>query len=223
MTASVVTLSVESAAEAQVEDYRAAATVQGEDSSSPNRCLDRAYELTGFKQTQVLNWSFQASSTPAGLGRAAATSTIQRAFSNIVDARNDCGRKDRSGPTARYLGTTGHGTSCTIMDGRNVVGYKRLPTTTLARACMWVVDNRIVEVDIQINSRLPWATSLASCRKAYMLEAVMTHEVGHAFGLGHVSEAKHGRLTMSTNNDGMCINSESRLGLGDLLGLEALY
>ncbi|CAN5769967.1 hypothetical protein BH23CHL7_BH23CHL7_05520 [soil metagenome] len=223
MAVSVLTLSVEPAAEAHVEDYRAAATVQLTGSSSPKPCLDRAYELSGFRQTRVLNWSFQAKSTPAGLKRAAAAATIQRAFANIVNARNDCGRKDRSAPSASYLGTTGHGTSCTVMDGRNVVGFKRLPTMTLAQACMWVLGDSIVEVDIQINSRLPWATSLASCRKAYMLEAVVTHEVGHAFGLGHVSEARHGRLTMSTHNDGMCINTESRLGLGDLLALEALY
>jgi hypothetical protein len=56
-----------------------------------------------------------------------------------------------------------------------------------------------------------------------MLEAVLTHEAGHVFGLAHVGESRHGRLTMSPYIDGVCNNQESTLGLGDLRGLEALY
>ena len=46
---------------------------------------------------------------------------------------------------------------------------------------------------------------------------------GHAYGLDHVGEVNHGRLTMSTFIDGTCENQESTLGLGDMKGLEALY
>ncbi|CAN5580267.1 hypothetical protein BH23CHL6_BH23CHL6_00130 [soil metagenome] len=93
----------------------------------------------------------------------------------------------------------------------------------LALACWWVSGNRIVEADVQINSNVSWATSLAGCRFQPMLGAVTTHEVGHSFGMGHVGEKKHGRLTMSSHIDGNCNNQESTLGLGDVLGLEKLY
>lgn len=94
----------------------------------------------------------------------------------------------------------------------------------LARTCWWTIGGRIVEADIQINSNVAWATSLRSCSFGeVMLPAVMTHEVGHAYGLGHVGERRHGRLTMSTRLDGSCNNQEASLGLGDLLGLEQLY
>jgi hypothetical protein len=46
--------------------------------------------------------------------------------------------------------------------------------------------------------------------------------VGHAFGLGHVGERRHGELTMSTTGP-LCDNEEASLGLGDVLGLEELY
>jgi hypothetical protein len=210
-------------AERHVDDYRLAATAAVTASASPEPCADRAYKLTGGKWTTTLKWSFRASSTPTGLTRAAARTTIQRAFGNIVNARNDCGRSDRVGAKQSYLGTTSSKPNCNVMDGRNVVGFRSLPGDTLAQTCWWTVNGRIVEADIQINSTLPWATSLAGCRNKYMLEAVMTHEVGHAFGLGHVGETKHGRLTMSTRLDGPCNNQESTLGLGDLRGLEALY
>lgn len=192
-------------------------------SAVPSPCRDNAYRLSGGRWTRTLKWSFRASSTPAGLSRSSALSVIKRSFGNITRARNDCGRADRVGASASYLGTTSAKARCNSMDGRNVVGFKSLPADVLARTCWWVTGGRIVEADIQINSSYRWATSLSGCRGQPMLEAVMTHEVGHAFGMGHVGEGKHGRLTMSRYLDGLCNNQEATLGVGDMLGLEKLY
>jgi hypothetical protein len=189
----------------------------------PPPCSDKAYNLSGGKWTTTLKWYFRASSTPAGLVRSEARRVIKRSFGNIVNARNDCGRADRVSATASYLGTTSAKPSCSTRDKRNVVGFKNLAPEVLARTCWWVSGGRIIEADIQINKTYSWATSLSGCNFQPMLEAVMTHEVGHAFGMGHVGEKNHGRLTMSTRLDGMCNNQEATLGLGDLLGLEQLY
>ncbi len=210
-------------ATANADDYALAAEAAVTTSASSKPCSDGSYRLSGGKWTRTLKWSFRASSTPAGLSSGSVASTIQRSFGNIVNARNDCGRPDRVGAVAAYAGTTSSKPGCSFMDGQNVVGFRSLPSGTLARTCWWTINGRIVEADIQINSTLPWSTSISTCRSQYMLEAVMTHEVGHAFGLGHVGETKHGRLTMSTQIDGPCNNQEATLGLGDVRALEQLY
>lgn len=192
-------------------------------------CTDRAYNLLGGSWKKTYVWSFRNSSTPAGLVRSAARDAIKAGFSNIVNARNNCGRTDNVSATESYAGTTDRrpGLSrrgfCTSSDGFNAVGFGSLPSGVLAVTCTYSVNDRIVEADIRINSNVRWATSLAGCSGQPLLEPVMTHEAGHVFGLGHVGEAKHGRLTMSRYLDGSCQNNESTLGLGDLRGLEQLY
>ena len=55
------------------------------------------------------------------------------------------------------------------------------------------------------------------------MESTVTHERGHTFGLAHVSERRHGKLTMSSDSEGACQTSERTLGRGDVLGLARKY
>jgi hypothetical protein len=150
-------------------------------------------------------------------------------MANITGANNDCGRDDRVSARATFLGRAGHRPGltrrggCGTSDGRNAVGFGPLPEGIAAVTCVWAIGDRIVEADVRFRRSVSWATSLATCADASLLESVATHEFGHVFGLGHVSEERHGRLTMSTRLDALCDDSETTLGLGDLLGLEALY
>ena len=48
------------------------------------------------------------------------------------------------------------------------------------------------------------------------------HELGHVFGLNHVSESGHPNLTMSTAARD-CSNAPLSLGLGDVRALRQLY
>lgn len=201
-----------------------AGQVSGSVSLAPAPCVDSAYQLIGAKWAKgSYSWSFRARSVPSSLRRRAARNTIIRAFHNVTSEHNDCGRAARISITANFLGNTRHKPSCTSRDGHNVIGFGRLPRGILAVTCYWTRNGKMIEADMKINNREAWALSLAGCRRAVMLEATITHEAGHVFGLAHVGERRHGRLTMSTYIDGLCENQESTLGLGDMLGLEALY
>lgn len=88
------------------------------------------------------------------------------------------------------------------------------------------LDPAAMESDVKLNDlHYRWYAANKrprGCRRSYSVEAVATHEFGHVFGLGHVSEGLHGNLTMSTHT-GPCSGAQSSLGLGDVLGLRSLY
>lgn len=194
-------------------------------------CSDSAYKLNSYKWNKTLKWAFNAGSTPSGLNVDSVETALKAGMTNITRSDNSCNLSDAVSATHQYLGrkSTSVGISssgsCTTNDGVNMVGFGDLPAGTLGVACTWSSGGIAVESDIRFNKvDHKWTTSpgAASCSNRFSVEAVMTHEAGHAFGLGHVSESSHGNLTMSTQI-GPCQNSESSLGRGDVLGLRAHY
>lgn len=192
-------------------------------------CADRAYSHIGGRWTKPVHWSFKSGSTPAGLGVNAAEAALVKSFDNITGAFNDCGRSDKVDAEHVYDGRTNRAANisrnanCTPSDGRNVIAFGRLPEGILAVTCTRHFGSFILEADIKINTRYPWAATLGTCNNEELIEPTITHEVGHVFGLGHVGERRHPLMTMSTRSDGECNDAASTLGLGDMLGLEALY
>lgn len=208
-------------------EFRSARTA-----ASPAPCADNKYTYIGpsARWVSTLGWRLRASSIPAGLNSGDVLAIIKKSFKNVVNARNDCGRADNVSATHSYLGTTSRkpainpAGSCNSPDGFSVIGFGPLDDYFAGFTCIWWNgSNRITEMDMKLDPNQAWALSLADCHNELMMESLVTHEVGHAYGLGHVGEARHGRLTMSVYIDGLCENQEATLGLGDLLGLESLY
>lgn len=199
-------------------------TTRAASRSAPAPCLDGAFRTLGGKQTSTYKWSFKASTTPSGLNKSSVASMLQKSFTNVTTAHNDCGIADNVSATHHYLGTTSVSPNCNARDHQNVVGFGRLASGVLAVTCYWINNGKIVEADMKITTRESWALSLSSCHGDMpMLEATITHEAGHVFGLDHVGENRHGRLTMSPFLDGPCENNEATLGKGDVAGLASLY
>jgi hypothetical protein len=80
-------------------------------------------------------------------------------------------------------------------DGENTVGFARLvPKNVLAATWTYVDDDtgQVLEADMFFNSTNPWAT-LGACNGTatgnFDVADIATHELGHALGLNHYSDA----------------------------------
>jgi len=205
--------------------------------SYPNKCADGAFALEGDKWTTPYSWWFRAASTPKGMTVSAAEGALVRAANNITGAHNACGIADPVSATHVYKGhtsavanitATATTVACTKRDGVNVVSFGALPQHYLGLTCYWYDPNtkRAIEADVKLNSYWhPWFADSSvpkGCSGRFGVEATTTHEMGHVFGLAHVSMKLHGELTMAPAM-GPCTLGPARLGKGDILGLASQY
>jgi hypothetical protein len=210
-------------AEAAGEDFAKA--------GSPGECSDPEYTHGDRRLSSALRYRFNRSTTPSELRPGAAADAIRRGGTRVANTKSNCRMGDRVPVGLVYEGKTGQGAnidglSCGDGDGNSVVAFGDLPGGVLAATCNWGRYGDTVTSDIKINKQgVRWTTSprSGSCQGMWDLEGVMTHERGHTFGMGHVSETGHGNLTMSTNMNGTCQMSERTLGRGDVRGLGEKY
>ena len=217
--------------------------------NSPGECDDSAYNLKWwtfsdgtrkhFKWKSTLNWHFRANSVPSNVSAANAQDAVHRAILNMTGSHNNCGMADEVGATQSYAGTTTAGTDINAdgdacqanSDGKSVVAFGSIASDALAVNCTdgyWQRGDTYAtatDTDTRINkAAYGWyGIEPTPCSNKYSIEAVMTHEWGHGWGLAHVSEIDHGNLTMSKRLNAACAESEKSLGRGDVLGMRALY
>ncbi|WP_019819168.1 matrixin family metalloprotease [Saccharomonospora saliphila] len=202
-------------------------------------CEQSAYAFNhGGRGFPSLRWYYNSGSAArAGLSVAGAREAIVRANRTMTDVRDDCGLPRPDGRArSEYLGDTrasaniDSGAGCTsgFPDGDNTVSWGPFDSglNYLALTCTMSssATEQIYEADIYLasNRNLTLDLPKKGCSRLWDVEAVATHEWGHAFGLGHVDEETNGDLTMSPAITS-CDTSARTLGLGDHRGLDALY
>jgi hypothetical protein len=176
----------------------------------------------------------------------------RRALANITEGHNTCGMRGRTRAAGALIGHTArHGnfvyadgqTTCGKGDHQSVIDEGDLPggflEATLAWTCTWSETRhgvtRAVEADIRMNSAdYNWTYDPANdptCRPEqpptydrwrYDVESVLTHEMGHVYGLVNLSAVEDVNLTMYPGVR-RCTGHMRTLGRGDVLGMRALY
>ncbi len=201
----------------------------------PSACSDSHYYSWGMRLNNYIRWYFNGKSTPSYMSKSAVLTAMKRAGANVSGVRDGCGVPDNVPAVLRYVGATresvnmGTGGVCKGNDHKSVVGFGNLPSYRTGNTCVWawIQDgpDRINSTDVRLNkSDYSWTAKVTgSCRGRYDVESTMTHERGHAFGLGDVSESSHANLTMSSKSNGPCQTSERTLGKGDAIGLNRKY
>lgn len=198
---------------------RAATTTTTAKASS---CTNKTFTKLGFRWTAPVRWSYN----PAGQ-KVAGASSIRAGADAWTGAIAACGRKVTSSAAERLAAATTTQASgvtaaggCGQPSGASVVGWGALPSGTLAVTCVWSRSGTAVEVDQRYTTRQQWNVATTCSGARFDLRGVAMHEWGHAFGLGHTAQASG--LVMKPAST-TCETGQRVLGLGDELGIDALY
>ena len=182
-------------------------------------CTTKTYALLGYRWRSAVRWS----SNPAG-AKATDAAALRAAANAWTGTLHSCGRTIASGARNTYLGTTTQTPAvtanggCGSPNGANTTGWGALRAGTLATTCVWSRSGVAVEVDQRYTTAAAWSSSATCSGARFDLRGVATHEWGHAYGLGHTTQASG--LVMRPAST-QCDLAQRTLGLGDALGIDA--
>jgi hypothetical protein len=189
--------------------------------AKPSSCTNKTYSKLGVRWSAPVQWRYNPAGQPV-----AGAAAIRAGADAWTGAIASCGKKVTTTAGERLLGTTtqavGVTTSggCGTASGASVVGFGALPAGTLAVTCVWSRSGVAVEADQRYTTRQQWSVATTCSGARFDLRGVATHEWGHAFGLGHTAQTSG--LVMKPAST-TCETGQRTLGLGDVLGIDAVY
>lgn len=199
---------------------------------SPAACKDRTYSLEGHHWSVRLRYRINLAHLPKRLHKSTVIHQVKVANGNMRKGRNTCHKPMLKTPPGHYLGRTkanpnikpSGGPSCGAGNTSNIVGFGNLPGGLLGWTCYWWGggNKRLLGADMVIDNGPDLVTKLPShCLNKWDFEGTVTHEWGHAYGLGHTGSG-HANLTMQHILTS-CSTYARTLGLGDWLGMNKMY
>ncbi|QYJ05249.1 matrixin family metalloprotease [Nocardioides panacisoli] len=233
----IVSYETESMLDGAVEEDEASVSASA---SGPSECRQDNWNIRNERHNNRWTWYIGDGSYPAALGYSAFRQIAQQTIGRIKSAHNDCGFSDKiSQLQTTFGGKTSYesdfkienGVSkCASRDGRSTLDAGNLDKSgnpPLAAECTWTTNSGsrrdIVESDVRFNIRdFDFTTTPWNCSGKWDVRSVLMHEFGHSVGLGHVSESRYPRMTMSPGI-AKCSGSARTLGKGDIHGLQLLY
>jgi len=137
---------------------------------------------------------------------------------NIITTSENTWDKETSFQVFSYSGTTTR--SAGKRDGYNVVSWGSYKKGVIAVTYLWSIGGHMIETDTTLNTFYRW--SLSGEPGKMDVQNIMTHEFGHWCGLNDLYADSDYWLTMyGFSNYG--VTYQRTLGLGDILGLQAVY
>lgn len=99
-----------------------------------------------------------------------------------------------------------------------------LPGARLALTCVYSPPDeegslRVVEADVRLDGDEAWTAERAPCSRAYDVQSVLTHELGHVGGLDHPGVASTSTMNRAVR---ACDTSGRTLSGEDLVTLHAI-
>jgi hypothetical protein len=195
----------------------------------PPACQDRTFTLEHHKWIKSLRFHVNLGKVPKRFGKKTVVRQIRAANDNMRKGRDSCGKPRITAPASHYLGRTAKkpnitatGPTCGAGNGLNVVAFADLPGNLLGWTCYWYIGGHMVGTDMLLDNGPSLTTKLPDpCANLWDFEGTVTHEWGHAYGLGHTGDG-HGNLTMQ-HLLRPCSPYARTLGLGDWLGMKKMY
>lgn len=142
------------------------------------------------------------------------TSSEGTSMASAAKAWEDAGK----GVIAKKSSYTNDVKSYPIKDSTNNVTKYTASSDYLAQCSWWTSSNKITEADINFNPSYTIVPSPTSSQ--YDMQTIMTHEIGHALGLGHSSDTKTTPVMKPTFSTGEKVRTISS---DDIDGIKAIY
>jgi|SRR3989344_6274476 len=166
------------------------------------------------------NWTYSlnVNSMPQSVGAANLPTIAGNGFTDWVGASNN------KVNIARGVNTT---TNRSRYDGRNIIAWGRTSNGTLGVTYIryYVSSGLVVDVDTIMNNRVAWSWSNSNtCAdpNAYDAEAILTHELGHWFGMDDEYDGSYQHATMFGYGS-LGEVKKNTLSTGDKTGVFSIY
>jgi len=178
---------------------------------------------TGWMLPVTWEYNLNLSSVPSSVGNENLVAIAENAFNEWTDVL--------SGEVVLTRGEDTR-TNRKALDGQNIIAWGRASAGTLAVAYIWYYPDtgEVVEIDTIMNRKYSWTWSdplawdhpTCAFEDSYDAQNILTHELGHWFGLNDHYTAEYENNTMFGYGS-KTETKKNTLTSGDVAGIKALY